>query len=246
MPQTNYFSRSSKYYDVILGKKKFERSASFIARYLRKLHVKSILELGCGTGLYLIPLKKAGFDIEGIDISKEMLAITRKKNKNIKLYQQDMAYFNTNKKYDAIICLNSSLILLPNFKLIEKTITSCHQHLKAKGVLILDLPNHEKEIKESTPPEYKKYVIPGGTLDVVMRDYKEGNKWVSEWQGVVKQDKRQSRFKEYFEELIYSPLRLEKSIRLGGFKIMNVFGSREGGTFSPAESYRRVYVCQRQ
>ena len=30
---------------------------------LKKYKVKTILELGCGTGLYLFPLKAAGFDI---------------------------------------------------------------------------------------------------------------------------------------------------------------------------------------
>ncbi|MGE5602523.1 MAG: class I SAM-dependent methyltransferase, partial [Nitrososphaerales archaeon] len=38
-----------------------------------------LLELGCGTGRALVPLAQAGFEIDGVDSSPEMLRIARAK-----------------------------------------------------------------------------------------------------------------------------------------------------------------------
>ena len=155
MPK-NDFSESAKYYGLMCSNpKEIERRSNFVTDTLKKHKIKSVLDLGCGNGLYLSPLKKSKFDVEGLDISKEMIKEARKKNKSIKLYLQDMSKFNIHKKYDAIICLDSSLVLLPNFQMIEKTIKKCNEHLNQGGILLLDLPNHKKEIKEAIESLFK-------------------------------------------------------------------------------------------
>ena len=168
------FSGSAEWYDIIFGKYKYEKNAKFVSQHLKRFNVKTVLELACGSGLYLFPLKKDGFDIEGLDISKEMLDVTKKRNKAIKLYQQDMTKFNTKKKYDAILILNSGLALLPNHSLIDKTIMRCQENLNDNGILLIELPNHKKEIKESNfTQSHEKYKIPSGKIDVFFRDHKK-------------------------------------------------------------------------
>lgn len=240
------FSGSAKWYDVILGKDEYLKNANFVSKQLQKFDVKTVLELACGSGLYLFPLKKNGFDVEGLDISKEMLDVARKRSKSIKLYQQDMTKFKTNKKYDAILILNSGLALLPNHSLIDKTIKQCQKNLNDNGILLIDLPNHKKEIKESNfNQEHEEYKIPNGKIDVIFRHNKQGKKWIEEWDGFVKQGKKLSQFKEYYEELIYSPKEIEKSLKKNNFEILKIFGSRSGGKFNPDNSWRRFYICQK-
>jgi SAM-dependent methyltransferase len=247
MNYKNDFSGSAEYYDIILGKKEFELNSKFIEKLLKKYNKKNILELGCGTGLYLFPLKKAGFNIEGLDISKEMLKVVKKNKIKIKLYEKDMSSFKINKKYDSILCLNSSLILLPNIKLIEKTIKNVYNHLSKKGLFLIDLPNHIKEIKENNNSQTKKkYKISKGSLEIVFNDYKKGNKWISVWNGVFKEGSNSKKFKEHYEELIYSPKELEKYLKKAGFEIIDVFGSRRGGKFNIHKSWRRFYLCQKK
>ena len=240
------FSGSAEWYDLILGKDEYKKNAKFVSKQLKRFNVKTVLELACGSGLYLFPLKKAGFDIEGLDISKKMLDVARKKSKIIKLYQQDMKKFNTKKKYDAILILNSGLGLLPNHSLIDKVIKQCQKNLNDNGIFLIDLPNHKKEIKESNfNQSYKQYKISNGKIDLIFHDYKKDNKWISEWHGFVKQGNKLSQFKEYYEELIFFPSKVEKSLKKHGFKILAVFGSRRGGKFNPNNSWRRFYLCQK-
>jgi len=244
----NEFSASAEYYGLMsFNKKEFEKKINFIVKLLKENKIKTVLDLGCGNGLYLFPLKKLGFSIEGLDLSKKMLNEARKKSKSVKLYLQDMSKFKTNKKYDSIICLNSSLVLLPNFKLIEKTIKKCNEHLNDNGILILDLPNHKKEIKETNfEQSCGTSKISGGKIDTVYRDYKKGNKWITEWFSFIKKGKSFFQFKEHYEELIYSPKKLEETLKKSGFQILNLHGSRTGGKFDPNQSYRRFYVCRKE
>lgn len=240
------FSGSAEWYDVILGKDEYKKNAEFVSQQLKRFNVKTVLELACGSGLYLFPLKKAGFDINGVDISKEMLYIAKKRSKVIRLYRQDMTKFKIDKKYDAILILNSGLALLQNQSLIDKTIKQSKKHLNENGILLIDLPNHKKEIKESNfAQSHEQYKILNGKIDVIFRDYQKNNKWVSEWYGFVKRGNTFSQFKEYYEEFIYSPQAIEKSLKNRGFKILKVFGSRTGGNFNLNNSWRRVYLCRK-
>jgi SAM-dependent methyltransferase len=248
MSVSNDFSGSADYYsNLISSKPELKKRINFVAKLLKKHNSKSVLDLGCGDGLYLLPLKKLKFDVEGLDIGKKILGEARKKSKSLKLYLQDMSKFKINKKYDSIICLNSSLVLLPNLKLIERTIKRCNMHLSEKGVLLLDLPNHKKEIKESNfEQSCESFKIPGGNIDVIYRDHKQGNKWITDCLGFVKKGNGFSQFKEHYEELIYSPKWLEKVLKSNGFKIVKIYGTRSGGSFDPNTSFRRFYLFQKE
>lgn len=240
------FSGSAKWYDIILGIEEYEKNADFVSSQLKKFKVKKVLELACGSGLYLHPLKNKGFDVEGLDISEEMIKVAKKRCKSVKMYNQDMTKFKINKKYDAILILNSGLALLPNYSLIEKTIKLCQEHLNKKGILMIDVSNHEKEIKESNFNQtHEEYITSNEKINVIFKDYKKKDKWITEWHGFVKRGNKFLQFKEYFEELIYSPKKLEKCLENEGFKILNIFGSRRGKKFDSNKSWRRFYLCQK-
>jgi ubiquinone/menaquinone biosynthesis C-methylase UbiE len=247
MAVNNDFSGSSKYYGTLeFNQKSHNKKVNFYKKILKKYKAKSVLDLGCGNGLYLFPLKKANFDIEGLDISKKMLSEARKKSKSIKLYLQDMSKLKINRNYDSIICLNSSLVLLPNFKSIEKTIRKCSEHLNANGILLLDLPNHEIEIKNSN---YEQTIstskIKNGRIDAIYRDHKKGNKWITDWFGFVKKGKNFFHFREHYEELIYPVKKFENMLKKNNLNIVKLYGARDGKSFNPKSSTRRVYLCQK-
>ncbi|MDP6571860.1 MAG: hypothetical protein QF747_03445, partial [Patescibacteria group bacterium] len=125
-------------------------------------------------------------------------------------------------------------------------IKKCSEHLNENGILLLDLPNHKKEIKEANFEQTSgTSKIHGGRIDTIYRDYKEGNKWVTDWFGFVKKGKNFFQFREHYEELIYSPKKLEKSLKKNGFKIIKIYGTRQGGNFDSNNSFRRFYLCQK-
>jgi SAM-dependent methyltransferase len=243
----NLYIEAAKYYDLSFSGGDNARRVEFITKTLKRFKVKTVLELGCGTGLFLIPLKKKGFDIEGLDLSPSMLKEARKKDKSVRYYKKDMSSFKIAKKYDAIICLSSSLVILPGYGAIEKTLRNSYKHLGNEGILLLDLPNHEKEIREEhNTRERETHKFPGGRLDSVYFSYKKGNRWVEEWDGTVIKGKKVTKFKDVWEELVFSPRKMEGIIRKGGFKILRLYGSMKGGKFDRHGSRRRVYLCRKE
>lgn len=68
----------------------------------------SVLDLGCGEGRNALFLAKKGFDVIGIDISKEAIEKFLKKAKELNLkvkgVRGDIAEFKLEEKYNIIIC----------------------------------------------------------------------------------------------------------------------------------------------
>ena len=65
----------------------------FVKKILKKYYKQTVLELGIGTGLFAIPLHEAGFNIEGLEISKVMVDVLRQKAPTLKVHQGDIQHF---------------------------------------------------------------------------------------------------------------------------------------------------------
>ncbi|MDR2302379.1 MAG: class I SAM-dependent methyltransferase [Deltaproteobacteria bacterium] len=70
---------------------------------------KTVLDVGCGAGMYTLRLAKMAGFVTALDISEEMLSINEKDAKrekitNIEYLHQDWLDFNPKRKYDLIFC----------------------------------------------------------------------------------------------------------------------------------------------
>lgn len=103
-----------------------------------------ILDIGCGTGRFLVPLKEMGFNIQGIDNSEGMLAIlkqkAKKKNLNPDVELLDFKDFETIEQYDSILAFYSLIYLLSDEE-IEIAFSKIYQLLRPAGVLIFNFFN---------------------------------------------------------------------------------------------------------
>ncbi|MGY3765142.1 class I SAM-dependent DNA methyltransferase [Vagococcus vulneris] len=137
----------------------------------RLTHVSGpILEACCGTGRVLIPLLKSGYDIDGIDLSEEMLSICRKEidHNSLKatLYCGDLANYHFDKKYAAIIMPSSSFNLFPSENIALSILKNLYHSLKDGGKFIfdIDLPYYP-ELNETTTSIYPLNDSEGITLE---------------------------------------------------------------------------------
>ena len=76
-----------------------------LERFLKK-HPGKALELGCGSGRLLLLLLEKGFDIEGVEISADMVGILQheamKRELSPQIHHSDISHFNSTQKYDAL------------------------------------------------------------------------------------------------------------------------------------------------
>ena len=69
-------------YDVLYQEKDYESECAMIEEAFRRysrIPVKSILDLGCGTGNHAIPMACKGYQVTGVDRSQQMLDRARSK-----------------------------------------------------------------------------------------------------------------------------------------------------------------------
>lgn len=122
------------YYDKIAS---FSKNELIVKEELEL--IKSILplsskliDIGCGTGRHLIPLKREGYIIDGIDLSQVHLDSLKKKmkDKNIRLIKGDILITEIKDKYDGILLFWNSI------NEICKTLDSLRRLFrKIKGIL---------------------------------------------------------------------------------------------------------------
>ncbi len=141
------YSKSASYNDAIYDaiydpysgkdyKSESKRLRHLIIRHKRS-DGASLLDVPCGTGRHLYYLK-AWFDVEGLDINPKMLAIARKRNKEVKLHQGDMLSFRLSKRFDVVTCLFSAIGYMTTARKLRRAIRNMNAHLRPGGVLIVE------------------------------------------------------------------------------------------------------------
>jgi len=128
------------YYDLIYGWKNYREEVDKINKLIsrfKKSNGKDLLEVACGTGQHTQYFKQR-FHCMGADINQEMLAIAKKKIKNVTFKKADMITLNLNKKFDVIVCLFSSIGYVKTYPNLAKTFKNFAKHLKTGGVVIVE------------------------------------------------------------------------------------------------------------
>ncbi|MDQ0428464.1 SAM-dependent methyltransferase [Planomicrobium stackebrandtii] len=137
-----YSSLSSEVYDL---DKPIGSSFGDIEYYLERLASCKgrILEPATGTGRMLVPLLEQGFQVDGFDVSDEMLEVCRANCKERglapKLFNAKMESFSIEARYAAIVIPTGTFLLLHEREGSLQALQNFHHHLETGGRLIVDL-----------------------------------------------------------------------------------------------------------
>lgn len=136
----NAYKIFSKFYDQyikdtapLLHQKYFNLVLEIINKF--KLNTTNILDVSCGTGILTKMFLDAKFNIEGSNISTDMLVYAKKKG--VKTYNKNICDLGFDRKYDIILCFDSFGHVLGKDN-IKKALYSISKCLKDNGVLICD------------------------------------------------------------------------------------------------------------
>jgi SAM-dependent methyltransferase len=109
---------------------------------------KKLLDLACGTGELSVRLSHAGFEVSGVDLSEDMLAVAQAKageaGVHIPFYHQDMTQMDSLGEYDVIGIFCDSLNYLQNSGEVAKAFTGVNEHLKTGGLFLFDVHSIHK------------------------------------------------------------------------------------------------------
>ena len=75
----SYLGKHAQYYDLFYRDKPYQEEAKYVADLIQLVRpaARTILDLGCGTGLRSLEMARLGYQVSGLDQSLSMLAIAR-------------------------------------------------------------------------------------------------------------------------------------------------------------------------
>lgn len=99
-----------------------------------------LLDMGCGTGRDAAHLHAAGRVVTGADISEAMLAYARARHPGPEYVQADLHGFDLG-GFDAVVCLDSSLLYCHTNDQLDGFLASCREALAPGGLLVAEMRN---------------------------------------------------------------------------------------------------------
>jgi ubiquinone/menaquinone biosynthesis C-methylase UbiE len=144
--EKSLYTKLAPFYDIaswLVSKGKWTKWQSYS---IDKLKGRKILDIGCGTGSLLFQIDKSGYLTFGIDKSKDMLDVCRKKafrnSKKINIVQADIINLPIkNEQIDTVILTfpTNVILLLPLYDEVFRILT-----LKGR-LIIVDYPYFHKK-----------------------------------------------------------------------------------------------------
>jgi SAM-dependent methyltransferase len=133
------YTQSARVYDALFRQKDYRRAVRSLLRVVRTFApaAKSLLDVGCGTGRHL-ELLRHHFRVEGLDLSREMLAIARRRCPGVRLHRGTLVDFSLGRRFDVITCLFGSIGYAKTVRNLGTAVQCMARHLSPDGVLIVE------------------------------------------------------------------------------------------------------------
>jgi 2-polyprenyl-3-methyl-5-hydroxy-6-metoxy-1,4-benzoquinol methylase len=154
------YTETAKYFESIIGTESAKKECNDLEEIFSYDRVKKILDFGCGTGLHSIELGRRGYEITGIDISKEMIDIANTKSFEGKIKFINSSIFNLdNEKFDACISMWNVVGYILTKEELILTFKEIRKRLRGGALFILDTFNGMSVYKLGPQYTYKERII---------------------------------------------------------------------------------------
>jgi SAM-dependent methyltransferase len=132
-------------YDALYAGKDYDAECDMIEAAFRRhasAPVRTVLDLGCGTGNHALRLAQRGYTVTGIDLSAEMLRRAHAKADAAGLVvdfrQGDARYFDADATFDAALLMFAVLGYQHDDEDLLETLRNVRRHLRRGGLLAFD------------------------------------------------------------------------------------------------------------
>lgn len=141
----------------------FAAEGKKIIQLIGNVKGKNILDVGCGTGRYTVTLAKKGAEVHGIDISKGMLRVARKKSKRLGIKYRIVSMLKIpyrNNVFDIVI----SNLALDHVKNYKKALSEMLRVCNPKGKIVISTMHPDFIGKKKTIAPFVKGEIKVGIV----------------------------------------------------------------------------------
>ncbi|MAP81217.1 MAG: SAM-dependent methyltransferase [Aequorivita sp.] len=228
---------NTPFYHILYKDRDHSEAAYFMKQLTSFLQLQpndEILDLACGKGRHAKYLSKQGFDVTGVDLSKESIEYAKQ-------YENDKLHFDVHDmcepyphKFDAVFNLFTSFGYFESEKDNLRTIKAINAELKPKGHGVIDFLNVHLAIKNLVPQEEKTI---DGIVFKIEKYVEDGN--------IIKNIRFKHQGKDYFFTERVKALTLEnfkEYFNAANVKLKHVFGDYHLNKFDKHNSDRLILI----
>ena len=227
------------YFDTWGNKKKqkvFNQESKFIIRIINEHKMKkpNILDVGCGIGLHIKNLLEKGYNVDGIDISKEQIkkALSNIKNNKSKIFRGDIKKISLKKRYNFIYSIQYALnYSLKNDEMFN-SLRNINKHMKPNAILIFELMNPYKYLFKYRDKTWK------NKKEIIKTKFYPLTQTISATEHYPKE-----KLTKPYKIRLFFPEEINFFLQTTGFKILNIFGNYNKKKFS--ENSEMIFLCRK-
>ncbi len=207
----------------------------------------TILDLACGTCSMSAEIAKKGFNIVGIDSSREMLMLAENKlsSKGVKhsLINAKMQDFALSEGVEGCICCLDSINHITDYNDVIRTLKNVYDSLTDGGIFIFDVNTiykHNNILADNT------FVYDEDNFYLVWDNEMCGDNTVRIiLDFFIPHNDFYSRYSEEFYEKAYESSELKKSLTECGFNVLGIYDELTKNPEKP-NSERLYFVCKKE
>jgi SAM-dependent methyltransferase len=160
-------------YDAQYGDKDYEGECDCIEAAFRTFlarPVRSILDLGSGTGNHAIPLARRGYSVVGVDRSEDMLKRAREKTLppgstgTLELVLGDVRSVDLHRTFDAVLMMFAVLGYQLRNEDVSAALAAVRRHLAPEGLFVFDVWYGPAVLRQGPSQRLKVCEVPSGQL----------------------------------------------------------------------------------
>ncbi len=132
-------------YDSVYAEKDYEGECDLVEAAFERFGrapVRSVLDLGCGTGGHALPLARRGYEVVGFDVAQPMLAAAREKaaraGLSVDLRLGDLREVRLGRRFDAVLLMFAVLGYQHANADVASALATVRAHLEPGGLVVLD------------------------------------------------------------------------------------------------------------
>ncbi len=234
-------------YDTFMDNIPYDEWGDYLTSLLERYGVKDglVLDMGCGTGAMTRYLNGRNYDMIGIDVSEEMLAVAREKSSSEILYLlQDMRSFELYGTVGAVISICDSINYILDEDELCQMFRLVNNYLDPEGIFIFDLNTvykYQEILGEQTIAEDRE------DCSFIWDNYYDEDEMINEYDLSIFVREKDDLFRRYQEthyQKAYPIETVKKLLEKSGMEVLAIY---DAFTYNkPEPDSERVYFVARE
>lgn len=241
------YTSFAEVYDMFMDNVPYEEWSRYLMELLKEYRIEEgvVCELGCGTGKMTRLLADAGYDMIGVDMSEDMLAIASMENPQQILYLcQDMRELELYGTVAAVVSVCDSMNYLLEEEDLLEVFQRVNEYLEPGGVFLFDLNTiykYETLLGETTICENR----PEGSF--IWENYYDEEEQINEYDltlFIQEKENLYRKFEETHYQRGYSLEKIRTLLEEAGMEFVTAYDACTKNP--PREDSERIYIVARE